>query len=151
MILTGFTTIYCVFGYTCLHNSSKNVTFQQINRFSCYGKPFFSFSQKFPSTWAGITPVFCDDFLPFVPLRHWSPPPIYCGWDAGKRSPGGIDRKRVLCYSNKVKGNDEDPTLCKKLREEPVWWNGSAPLLCVIPLLSHGEEMPHRVRPLKRQ
>ena len=32
-----------------------------------------------------------------------------------------IDTRKKLCYSKEVKGLDEDPTLCKKLREEPAW------------------------------
>ena len=39
----------------------------------------------------------------------------------------------------------------KNPREEPIWCEGFVPLPERIPLLSRREEMPWRVRPLKRQ
>ena len=55
----------------------------------------------------------------------------------------------VIFYTNK--GCDEDTRKSKIPREEAARWKASVTLLFAIPLLSHGEEMPHRVRPLKRQ
>ena len=66
-------------------------------------------------------------------------------------SPGGLTFWGRYAIFPVGKGCDEDMPVRKAAQRGAGWWEGSATLPDRIPLLSCGEEMLRRVRPLMRQ
>ena len=115
---------------------------------------YFAISTDFACQMVTFINTFYHFMLPLTPFRYLHILATdFALWSTTSRhfSRKGLTSPEKYAKFSLIKAVTKTRAAGKIPREDAIWCKAAVPLPTAIPLPSRGEEMPRRVRPLKRQ